>query len=146
MRLVLATDMKRHFEHIKTLKTHVDETRRAADKADKEVQGGGGGWRGRAVHLDPIKPKLKAPGIKLSKLKFDKPLSNFAFNFNLRRYSEGGAACCPTRRSAPPPPRPPPPPQPAAAAASWLWTPWQGLTLVHFSAQLECLVWDRECA
>ena len=36
---------------------------------------------------DPIKPTLKAPGIKLLKLKYDKPLSNVAFTFNLRRYS-----------------------------------------------------------
>ena len=41
---------------------------------------------GRAVRVDPIKPTLKAPGIKLLKLKYDKPLSNFAFKFNLRRY------------------------------------------------------------
>jgi hypothetical protein len=40
------------------------------------------------VQVDPIKPTLKAPGIKLSKLKYDKPLSNFAFRFNLRRYFE----------------------------------------------------------
>ena len=29
---------------------------------------------------------MKAPGIKLLKLKYDKPLSDFAFKFNLRRY------------------------------------------------------------
>jgi len=38
------------------------------------------------VHVDPIKPTMQAPGIKLLKLKYDKPLSNFAFKFNLRRY------------------------------------------------------------
>jgi len=42
---------------------------------------------GRAVQVDPIKPTLKAPGIELLKLKFDESLSNFGFNFNLRRYS-----------------------------------------------------------
>ena len=42
---------------------------------------------GRAVQDDPIKPTLKSPEIKLLKLKYDKPLSNFAFKFNLRRYS-----------------------------------------------------------
>ena len=31
-------------------------------------------------------PTLKAPGIKLLKLKYDKLLSNFAFNFNWRRH------------------------------------------------------------
>ena len=42
---------------------------------------------GKAVQLDPIKPTMKAPGIKLLKLKYDKPLSNFAFKFNLRHYN-----------------------------------------------------------
>jgi hypothetical protein len=37
------------------------------------------------VQVAPIKPTLRAPGIKLSKLKYDKPISNFAFKFNLRR-------------------------------------------------------------
>jgi len=44
------------------------------------------------VQVDPIKPMLKAPGIKLLKLKYDKPLSNFAFKFNLRRYSEASVS------------------------------------------------------
>jgi len=42
---------------------------------------------GEAVQVDPIKPTLTAPGTKRLKLKYDKPLSSFAFNFNLRRYS-----------------------------------------------------------
>jgi hypothetical protein len=42
---------------------------------------------GRAVQVDPIKPTLKAPGIKLLKLKYDKPLSSFALKFYLRRYT-----------------------------------------------------------
>jgi len=42
---------------------------------------------GRAVQVDPIKPTLKAPGTKRLKVKCDESLSNFAFNFNLRRYS-----------------------------------------------------------
>jgi len=37
------------------------------------------------VQVDPIKPTLKAPGTKRLKLKCDKLLSRFAFNFNLRR-------------------------------------------------------------
>jgi len=41
------------------------------------------------VQVDPIKPTLKAPGIKLLKLKCDKPLSKFGFKFNSRRYIEG---------------------------------------------------------
>jgi len=40
------------------------------------------------VQLDPIKPTLKAPGIKRLKLIRDDKLSNFAFKFNLRCYSE----------------------------------------------------------
>ena len=42
---------------------------------------------GRAVQVDPIKPTLKSPGAKRLKLICDDPLSNFAFNFNLRRYN-----------------------------------------------------------
>ena len=34
-----------------------------------------------------MKPMLKALGTKPLKLKYDKPLSNFAFKFNLRRYT-----------------------------------------------------------
>jgi len=44
-----------------------------------------GGARGGAVLVDPMKPTLKAPGIKLLKLKYVKPLSKFGFKFNLRR-------------------------------------------------------------
>jgi hypothetical protein len=40
------------------------------------------------VQVDPIKPTLKAPGIKRLKLVRDDPLTNFAFKFNLRRYNE----------------------------------------------------------
>jgi hypothetical protein len=34
-----------------------------------------------------MKPKLKPPGTELLKLGCDGPLSNFAFNFNLRRFT-----------------------------------------------------------
>jgi len=45
------------------------------------------------VQVDPIKPAFKAPGSMLLKLRYDGPLSNFAFKFNLRRYiqAEGKA-------------------------------------------------------
>jgi len=46
------------------------------------------------VQVDPIKPTLKAPGIKLSKLKYGKPLSKSAFKFNLRRYIKGQGIAC----------------------------------------------------
>jgi len=40
------------------------------------------------VQVAPIKPTLKAPGSKRLKLNFYGPLSNFAFKFNLRRYTK----------------------------------------------------------
>jgi WD40 repeat protein len=40
------------------------------------------------VQVDPIKPTLRMPGIKRLELNYGKPLSNFAFKFKLRRYSE----------------------------------------------------------
>ena len=46
--------------------------------------------RGKAVQVEPMKPTLKAPGTKRLTLKYDKLLSSFGFNFNLRRYI---AAC-----------------------------------------------------
>jgi len=42
---------------------------------------------GRAVQVKPMKPILKAPGTKRLKLKYGGLLSNFAFNFYLRRYT-----------------------------------------------------------
>ena len=39
------------------------------------------------MQVAAIKPTVKAPGIKLLKLKCDERLSNFAFKFNLRRYT-----------------------------------------------------------
>jgi hypothetical protein len=40
------------------------------------------------VQVDPVKPKLKPPGIKRLKLNCDVLLSTSSFNFNLRRYTE----------------------------------------------------------
>ena len=39
------------------------------------------------MQVDPVKPKLKAPGTKRLKLDHDTMLSNFAFNSSLRRYA-----------------------------------------------------------
>ena len=39
-----------------------------------------------------MKPALRAPGTMLLKLRYDKTLSSFAFNFNLRRYTMAGKA------------------------------------------------------
>ena len=44
-------------------------------------------YDGEAVQVDPMKPTLKAPGATRLKLKYDEPLSKFAFNFHLRRYT-----------------------------------------------------------
>ena len=43
------------------------------------------------MQVDPIKPKLKAPGTKRLKLQCDEALSNFSFTFNLHRYSKARA-------------------------------------------------------
>jgi hypothetical protein len=40
---------------------------------------------GRAVHVEPTKPWLKAPETERLKLKYGVQLYNFAFKFNLRR-------------------------------------------------------------
>ena len=37
------------------------------------------------MQLDPIKPTLKAPGGQRLKLKYEEPITNLAFKFNLRR-------------------------------------------------------------
>jgi len=42
---------------------------------------------GRAVQVDPIKHTLKAPSSMLLKLITNGPVSNFAFDVNLRRYT-----------------------------------------------------------
>ena len=40
------------------------------------------------MQVDPIRPTLKVPGYERLKLSYDGPLSIFAFNLNLRRYTE----------------------------------------------------------
>jgi hypothetical protein len=45
------------------------------------------GHRGRAVQVDPVKPKLEPHGTKRLNLICDVLLSNFAFKFNLRQYT-----------------------------------------------------------
>ena len=66
------------------------------------VRGGGGqgSGQGRAVQVDPIKPTLKPPGTNRLKLKCDILLSNFAFKFNLRRYTKAAARPPPGRAAA----------------------------------------------
>ena len=43
------------------------------------------------MQVEPIKPLLKAPGTKRLKLKFEVPLSNFAFKFNIHHYTSDTA-------------------------------------------------------
>ena len=42
------------------------------------------------MQADPIKPTLRAPGTKSLKLQHDELLSDFAFKFNLHRYTKEG--------------------------------------------------------
>ena len=53
---------------------------------------------GRAVQVDPIKHKLKAPGTNLLTLEYDDLLSTLAFTFNLRHHTSATitAACAPS--------------------------------------------------
>jgi hypothetical protein len=54
-----------------------------------------GAARGRAVQVEPMNSMLKVLGIIRLKLQHDELLSNFAFNFNLSRYTgEGGVRRC----------------------------------------------------
>jgi len=43
------------------------------------------------VQVHPIEPTLKTPGTERLKLENEQLLSNFAFNFNLRRYIKDDA-------------------------------------------------------
>jgi hypothetical protein len=53
----------------------------------RQVQVDWGSALGREAQVDPMKPELKAPGTILLTLNYDEPLSTFAFNLSLRRYS-----------------------------------------------------------
>ena len=60
--------------------------RQALEEEDHEAEADGG-----AVQVDSIKTRVEsAPGVcnQRLKLKCDEPLSNFAFKFNLRLYTE----------------------------------------------------------
>ena len=67
----------------------------AASTSASSFNGGAGSpssFHGRAVPLDPTQPTLKAPGAKHLSLTYDESLSNFAFNFDMRRCITGELA------------------------------------------------------
>jgi hypothetical protein len=78
-----------------------------------------------------MKPTLKAPKSKLLKLENEKVLSNYAFEFNLRRYNKGAPGSS-SETSAAATMR-----QEELQASLAGAHERQGLTLVHFSAQPE---------
>ena len=61
----------------------------------KEARGGVTVYwsHGEAVQVEPMKFNSKAPGTKRLTLKYDEPLSNVAFNFNLRHYTTSLRTC-----------------------------------------------------
>ena len=65
-----------------------DVRRKRQLRAPSAGQDVGGQCQGVAVQVDPMKPTLKPPGSKRLKLEHEKQLSNFAFTFNLRRYTK----------------------------------------------------------
>ena len=100
------------------------------------------------MQVDPVKFTLKAPGTNPSTLKYDGPLSTFAFKFNLRRYMEAGLDPAmlatdlaeylvrkgvPFRETH----------HISGAAVKLAEDRGQGLTLVHYSAQPEPFLKQR---
>ena len=71
-------------ELVDAARHRVAAVRAEAPAADVPARAGA---LGRAVQVDPIKPNLKPAGTNRLKLKYDKSLSTFAFEFKLRRYS-----------------------------------------------------------
>jgi hypothetical protein len=152
-------------ELVDAARHRVAAVRAEAPAADVPARAGA---LGRAVQVDPIKPNLKPAGTNRLKLKYDKSLSTFAFEFKLRRYSwmerrarrDPPGLCLPVpalhRHNVP-------------VTLSWyeasvvqLYSEafdasfddvirlcsgfGQGLTLVHSSAQRKRLLCDRGCS
>jgi hypothetical protein len=63
---------------------------------------------GRAVHVEPMKPILKAPGTKSLKLYHDEPPPIVAFKFKLRHYNSEAATLTQTSPPTPTPALTPP--------------------------------------
>jgi len=114
------------------------------------------GAHGTAAQVDHIKLTLKAPGTKRLKRKYDRSLSTLLSNSpcaattrcastphtrsattgaTTASRTEPGPSRCGHRWMTPS----------GAATSSWrrLTTYWSGLTLVHFSAQLKRILWER---
>jgi hypothetical protein len=89
------------------------------------------------VQVDSVKTRVESAWFQRLRLKCDKPLSNVAFNFNLRRYSAVAAveAQLATERGR------------AAAAEAMLGSERerarQGPRLVHFSARPEIILTQK---
>jgi len=86
----------------------VQKPKNFKDAWEPKAEGGKVGWC-------KLKPVLKAPCFQRLKLKYDKLLSSFAFNFDLRRYIKGGGKGILAMAAALLPGRGGPPPQAAAA-------------------------------
>ena len=95
------------------------------------------------MHVDPIKSTLKQSKTRRLKVKNDEQLSNFAFKFSLRRYILAGKYGVLWNISLH---------NRIAEGKDPFFEPdpgtdgRQGLTPVHFSAELERFVWDMGCA
>jgi len=85
---------------------------------------------GRAVQIDLRLSRADALGTWCPHLKLqnDKPPSSFAFEFSFMPLHDGDH-----------------PSSARAAHRADLTEPWQGLTLVHFSALLKRFLWYRGC-
>jgi len=58
-----------------------------------------GNGEGKAVQVEPVKSKLKAPGTERFILKYDNLLSRRDFRVNLRCYKKGAQACSSSPRA-----------------------------------------------
>ena len=96
------------------------------------------------MQVDPIKPRLKAPGTRRLKLQYDELLSTFAFKFDLRRYTKGSGDK--EKGTNVESPRTKHHHHHTGSKTGPGDAMWRGCTPVHFSAQLERFLWDRGCA
>jgi len=94
-RLLLDTHTHTHthtLQHTKSAHVKPKSGRVLAPARRRRTRASGGAPDGRAVQVDPIKPVVEALGTKRLILKYDQPLSKFAFKFNLRCYTTADAS------------------------------------------------------